>query len=284
MEKWVIDRRLDQMTAEGVEFKTDVNIGEDLSARYLQKSFDVILIATGAGKPRDIDIPGRELDGIHFAMDFLTKSNLFVDGMIGEDELISARDKNVLVLGGGDTGSDCIGTSNRHGAKRIHQFEIMPRPKEWKESWNPDWPYWPNILLTSSSQEEGCERDWGILTKSFKGENGKIKSAEFIRIEWVADNNGKAVFNEIPDSGFNLDVDLVLLATGFVHLEHNKLITDLDLKLDERKNLATNGNYMTSVDGVFAAGDSHTGASLVVRAIYHGRQAAKAIDAYLREK
>ncbi|MEJ2054588.1 MAG: FAD-dependent oxidoreductase [Calditrichaceae bacterium] len=282
MEKWVLDRRLEQLSEEGVEFKTDVNIGEDLSARYLQKSFDVILITTGAGQPRDINIPGRDLDGIHFAMEFLTKSNQFVDGMIGEDKLISARGKNVLVLGGGDTGSDCIGTSNRHGAKSIHQFEIMPRPKDWHESWNPDWPYWPNILFTSSSQEEGCERDWGILTKSFQGGNGKIKSAEFVRIEWTSDNNGRAAFNEVPDSAFKLDVDLVLLATGFVHVEHNKLIMDLDLELDERKNIKTDGNYKTSVDSVFTAGVALTGASLVVRAFYHGRQAAKAVDKYLK--
>ena len=283
LEKWVLDRRLDQLIAEGINFNTDVEIGEDLSARYLQKSFDVILITTGAGQPRDLNIPGRDLDGIHFAMEFLSKNNLYLDGLIHSDEIISAKNKNVLVIGGGDTGSDCVGTSNRHDAKRVHQFEILPQPQDWKESWNPEWPYWPNILRTSSSHEEGCERDWSILTKSFSGENGKVQSAEFLRIEWNTDSNGKQSFKEIPNSEFNLDVDLVLLATGFVHVEHNKLLKDLDLKFDDRNNISINKNYMTSVDGVFTAGDSQTGASLIVRAIYHGRQAAKAIDEYLKQ-
>jgi len=283
LEKWVLDRRLDQLIAEGINFNTDVEIGEDLSARYLQKSFDVILITTGAGQPRDLNIPGRDLDGIHFAMEFLSKNNLYLDGLIHSDEIISAKNKNVLVIGGGDTGSDCVGTSNRHGAKRVHQFEILQQPQDWKESWNPEWPYWPNILRTSSSHEEGCERDWSILTKSFSGENGKVQSAEFLRIEWNTDSNGKQSFKEIPNSEFNLDVDLVLLATGFVHVEHNKLLKDLDLKFDDRNNISINKNYMTSVDGVFTAGDSQTGASLIVRAIYHGRQAAKAIDEYLKQ-
>lgn len=282
LEKWVIDRRLDQLKAEGIKFNTDVNIGEDLSARYMQKSFDVILIATGAGQPRDLDVPGRELYGIHFAMDFLTKNNLYVDGILDGFQTISANGKNVLVLGGGDTGSDCVGTANRHGAKSIHQFEILPQPRDWKETWNPDWPYWPDILRISSSHEEGCKRDWSILIKSFNGIKGKVKSAEFSRIEWNLDENGKPGFKEIPNSEFKLDIDLVLLATGFIHVEHNKLLTDLNLKFDEHANILTNGNYMSSVDGVFTAGDAQMGASLIVRAIYHGRQAAKAIDDYLK--
>ena len=283
LEKWVIDRRLKQLIAEGVKFKTDVNIGEDLSARYMQKSFDVILITTGAGQPRELNVPGCDLGDINFAMDFLTKNNLHVDGMLDKDLTISAKGKNVLVVGGGDTGSDCVGTSNRHGAKSVHQYEILPQPNDWNESWNPEWPYWPNILRTSSSHEEGCKRDWNILTKSFSGVDGKVKSAEFSRIEWNSDENGKSGFKEIPNSEYKLDVDLVLLATGFVHVEHNKLLTDLELKFDERNNIWTNDNYMTSVEGVFTAGDAQTGASLIVRAIYHGRQAAKAIDAYLQQ-
>ncbi|HES60065.1 MAG: glutamate synthase subunit beta [Calditrichaceae bacterium] len=282
LEKWVLDRRLDQLTAEGVNFNTDVEIGEDLSARYLQKSFDVIIITTGAGQPRNLEIPGRELDGIYFAMDFLTKNNLYMDGLIQSAEVISAKNKNVIVIGGGDTGSDCVGTANRHGAKSVTQFEILPQPREWKESWNPEWPYWPNILRTSSSHEEGCERDWSILTKSFLGENGQVRSAEFCRIDWKTDSDGRQTLNEIPNSEFKLDVDLVLLATGFVHVEHNKLLKDLDLKFDDRNNIRIDSNYMTSVDGVFAAGDAQTGASLIVRAIYHGRQAAKSVDAYLK--
>ena len=284
LEKWVIDRRLDQLIAEGVSFKTDVNIGEDLSARYMQKSFDVILITTGAGQPRDINVPGRDLDGIHYAMEFLSKNNMHVDGLLATDQIISAKGKNVLVIGGGDTGSDCVGTSNRHGAKSIHQFEILPQPKDWKDTWNPEWPYWPNIIRTSSSHEEGCVRDWSILTKSFNGVNGKVKSAEFCRIKWNSAKDGAPGFKEIPQSEFKLDVDLVLLATGFVHVEHNKLLTDLELKFDNRNNVWTNGNYMTSVNGIFTAGDAQIGASLIVRAIYHGRQAAKAIDDYLKQE
>ncbi len=283
LEKWVLDRRLDQLIAEGINFKTDVEIGEDLSARYLQKSFDVILITIGAGQPRDLNIPGRDLDGIHFAMEFLNKNNLYMDGLIHSDQIISAKNKNVLVIGGGDTGSDCVGTSNRHGAKSVHQFEILPQPREWKESWNPEWPFWPNILRSSSSHKEGCERDWSILTKSFSDDNGKVHSAQFCRIEWNTDSNGKQLFKEIAGSEFKLDVDLVLLATGFVHVEHNKLLKDLELKFDDRNNIRINNKYMTSVDGVFTAGDAQTGASLVVRAIYHGRQAAKAINEYLKQ-
>jgi glutamate synthase (NADPH/NADH) small chain len=282
LEKWVLDRRLNQLIAEGINFRTDVEIGEDLSARYLKKSFDVILITIGAGQPRDLNISGRDLDGIHFAMEFLTKNNLYIDGLLNSDQIISAFDKNVLVIGGGDTGSDCVGTARRHGAKSVQQYEILPKPKDWNESWNPEWPYWPNILRTSSSHEEGCDRDWSILTKAFKGANGKVESAEFCRIDWTTDSNGNQIFNEIPNSEFRLDVDLVLLATGFVHVEHNKLVEDLKLKFDDHDNIWMNGNYMTSVDGVFTAGDAQSGASLIVRAIFHGRQAARAIDEYLK--
>jgi len=163
LEKHIIDRRLDQMKEEGVVLKTDVSIGEDLSARYLKKSFDVILIATGAGTARSLDVKGADLEGVHYAMDYLTKSNMYVDGLLDENKIISAKGKNVLVIGGGDTGSDCVGTANRQGAKNIYQFEIMPKPREWKESFNPEWPNWPMILRTSSSHEEGCGGDWGIF-------------------------------------------------------------------------------------------------------------------------
>jgi len=284
LEKWIIDRRIQQLKAEGVEFKTDVHIGEDLSARYLQKSFNVILIAVGAAQPRELDLPGANLKGIYFAMDYLTRSNKYLDGLIGKDKLISAKDKNVLVLGGGDTGSDCVGTANRQGAKKVYQFEILPKPREWDNLWNPEWPNWPNILRTSSSQEEGCIRDWGILIKKLEGERAKLKSATFSRVEWhKPDNGGTPVMNEISNSEFRLDLDLILLAMGYVHVEHDQLQKDLGIEYDKRSNIGIDRNYMTSVKRVFAAGDSHTGATLVVRAIFHGRQAAQAIDEYLTQ-
>ena len=174
LEKHVLDRRVNQMEAEGVRFETGVVIGDDISARYLRGSFDVILLTMGAGHPRDLPVPGRELDGIHYAMDFLTRSNQFQAGEIPADRVITAKDKIVLVIGGGDTGSDCVGTAIRMGAREVHQFEIMPQPPEWKEAWNPSWPAWPNILRTSSSQEEGCARDWSITThKLLRGERAR---------------------------------------------------------------------------------------------------------------
>jgi glutamate synthase (NADPH/NADH) small chain len=281
LEKWLIDRRLNQLKDEGIQFEMGVDIGEDISARYLQKTFDVILIATGAGKPRNLDIPGRDLKGIYFAMEYLTQSNMYVDKILNEDQIINAKDKTVLVIGGGDTGSDCIGTANRQGAKKIYQIEILPRPKDWNETWNPEWPNWPNILHTSSSHEEGCERDWSILTKSFSGNNGILTSANFCRIEW---QKGNPSFVELDGTEFSLKIDLVLLAMGFVHVEHNQLLADLGVQYDEKGNILITDNYMTTVDGVFVAGDAHTGASLVVRSIFHGREAVRSIDSYLKKR
>lgn len=281
--KWIIDRRLEQMRAEGVKFENDINIGEDLSARYLQKSFDVILLTVGAGEPRDLKVPGRELEGIHFAMDYLTKSNMHIDGLLKLDQSITAQGKRVLIIGGGDTGSDCVGTARRQGAKDIHQYEILPKPQEWHNLWNPDWPEWPNILRTSTSHEEGCIRDWSILTKSFQGSHGRVKEAYFTRVEWLEDQSqGNILMKEVPGSDFSLEIDLVLLAMGFVHVEHNRLNNDLDIAYDNNGNIFTDNSYRTSVDSIFAAGDANIGASLVVQAIYHGREAAKAIDQYLQ--
>jgi len=284
LDKKILDRRLDQLSAEGVRFRTDIDIGEDISARYLQKTYDVILIATGATEHRDFDIPGRDLKGIYPAMKYLSLSNQFIDGQIAEDQIISAKNKNVLVIGGGDTGSDCVGTANRQGAKRVYQYEILPQPKEWKHSWNPEWPNWPNILRTSSSQEEGCERDWAILTKSLSGKDGNLADAKFCRVVWKSDDeNGKFTMTEIEKSEFSLQVDLVLLAMGFVHVEHNRLLTHLNLEYDQKGNIKTDENYMSSVPGVFSAGDAQKGASLVVHAIFQGRQAAEAINCYLKK-
>lgn len=282
LEKWVLDRRLDQMRNEGVEFRTEVNVGVDISAAQLKKDFDIIVLTMGAGEPRDLKVPGRELNGIHFAMDFLTRSNKFIGGEIPETGLISAKGKKVLVIGGGDTGSDCVGTSNRQGAKKVLQYEILPKPREWKNPWNPVWPNWPQILRTSTSHEEGCERDWAITTKEFIGKDGKVQEALCARVEWSVDKaTGRYVMKEVSGSEFKVPVDLVLLAMGFVHVEHGKLLTDLGVKLDARGNVAVDENFMTSVPGVFAAGDTARGASLVVWAISQGRTAAKGVDTYL---
>ena len=282
MEKHIIDRRISQMEAEGVRFQTGVLIGEDISARYLRGTYDVILLAMGAGQPRDLVVPGRELRGVHYAMDYLTLSNRFVSGEIGESEIISAKDKVVLVVGGGDTGSDCVGTAIRQGAKKVLQYEIMPRPPVWSEPWNPSWPAWPNILRTSSSQAEGCERDWSITTHTFSGSDGSVKEGTFARVEWKKGTGGAMKMEEVPGSAFALKVDLVLLAMGFVHVKHGKIIEELGVDYDPRGNIRCNPDYSTSAKGVFAAGDANTGASLIVRSIFHGREAAKGIDQYLR--
>jgi glutamate synthase (NADPH/NADH) small chain len=282
LEKWVIDRRVEQMQAEGVQFATNVIIGEDISARYLKRTFDVILLTMGAGEPRDLNVPGRGLDGIHFAMDYLTQSNRLVSGELSKaQQTIDAKGKTVLVIGGGDTGSDCVGTANRQGAKKVYQYEIMPKPLVWTESTNPNWPNWPNILRTSSSHEEGCERDWSITTRNFSSKTTQVEEGHFARVEWKKEANGQMKMVEIPGSEFSLKVDLVLLAMGFVHVQHSKLLEDLDIEYDNRGNIKTSGSYATSANGVFTAGDAGTGASLVVRAIFHGREAAKQIDQHL---
>ncbi|MFH1416092.1 MAG: glutamate synthase subunit beta [Elusimicrobiota bacterium] len=281
LEKWVLDRRIKQMVRAGIKFETDANMGEDMSARWLKKSFDAILLTTGAGYPRDIDIAGREVDGIYFAMEYLTQSNSMVAGEVSPDSIISAKDKDVLVIGGGDTGSDCVGTANRQGAKKVYQFEILPRPQEWDEPWNFSWPDWPVILRTTSSHEEGVERDWAITTKGFTGENKKVKKVHCTRVRWeTPPGSCRPVMEEIPGSEFTVKVDMVILAMGFIHVEHSRLLKDLGVEYDECGNIMTE-NYSTSVGGVFAAGDADTGASLVVKAINHGMEAAKKIDEYL---
>jgi len=283
LEKWVLDRRIEQMKAEGVRFEVNTEVGVSISVKDLKKNFDVVLLTMGAGTPRDLKVPGRELSGVHYAMDFLTLSNKAVSGEIKPDQLISAKGKTVLVIGGGDTGSDCVGTSNRQGAKKVYQFEILPKPREWKESSNPVWPNWPTILRTSTSHEEGCERDWAITTKEFKGKDGKVHEVHCARVEWTMDKaTGQYSMKEIPGSAFVLQADLVLLAMGFVHVEHAKFLTELGVQFDVRGNIQADQNYMTSVPGVFAAGDTVRGASLVVWAISQGRQAAQAVSTYLK--
>ncbi len=284
LEKWVIDRRIEQMEQEGIEFETDVVIGEDLSARYLKKTFNAILLAVGAGEPRNLNIPGRGFEGIYFAMDYLKRSNKYVAGELNEHEIINARDRTVLVIGGGDTGSDCVGTANRQGAKQVYQFEILPEPKMWKEDWNPQWPEWPAILRTSTSHEEGCIRQWGILTKKFSGRGIKLERVHCAKVNWVMDETTKKMkMVEIPGSDFTLITDMVLLAMGFLHTGHNRLLKDLEVEFDSGGNININNSYSTNIPGVFAAGDASMGASLVVRAIYHGREAAEQINNYLNK-
>jgi len=282
LEKRIIDRRLEQMAAEGVGFESGVTVGEDLPAAELLERFDAVLLAIGAGEPRDLVVPGRELDGIHFAMDFLIPANRFVAGEIDANAIISAEGKAVLVIGGGDTGSDCVGAANRLGAKSVRQIEILPKPLEWTEKGNPNWPYWPNILRTSSSHREGCERDWSLTARSFAGGDGHVREAELVRVEWKPSGNGGPPRpEEVPGGTLVVEADLVLLAMGFVHVEHSTLVKDLGLDLDERGNIKVS-DHATSVAAVYTAGDAHTGASLIVTAANHGRQAAKAIDEFLR--
>jgi glutamate synthase (NADPH/NADH) small chain len=279
LEKRVLDRRLALIEAEGVRFECGVEVGEDISARYLRRTFDAVLVALGAGEPRELAVPGRELDGVHIALDYLTRSNRFVAAETGRGELVDAKGRRVLVIGGGDTGSDCVGTANRQGAARVSQFEILPKPREWTEAWNPSWPSWPSILRTSSSHEEGCERDWGVETVRLEGRGGRVERGVFRRVEWTSDAaGGPERMTPVPGSEFTAEVDLVLLAMGFLHVRHGRLLEDLGVEYDARGNIRTDDRGLTSVSGVWSAGDAATGASLVVRAIFGGREAARAID------
>jgi glutamate synthase (NADPH) small chain len=283
LEKKVIDRRLKQMSDEGIVFETNVTVGEDISVRYLRRTYDVVLLTLGAGHPRDLQVPGRGLEGIHFAMEYLTLSNKAVSGEATHEKPVSAKDKSVLVIGGGDTGSDCAGTAIRQGAKMVHQYEILPRPTVWELPFNPGWPSWPDILRTSSSHEEGCERDWSVLTRQFTGSGVRVTEGHFVRVEWQVDKRkGQRKMVEVPGSEFALKIDLVLLAMGFLHAEHNRLTDELGVEFDEKGNIKCRDVCATSADGVFVAGDAGTGASLVVRAIHHGREAAKTINNYLK--
>lgn len=277
LEKSVLDRRMDQMRSEGVWFETKVNAGVDITAAELKERFHAILIAAGAGVPRDLKVPGRELAGVHFALELLGQQNRLVAGdQVPRDQLITAKGKHVVVIGGGDTGADCIGTSRRHGAASITQIELLCAPPAERAATNP-WPTWPQVMRTSTSHEEGCERLWSIGTKQIIGKNGRVTALQCIKLDW---SDPKAC-KEIPGSEFELKADLVLLAMGFVHVEHGPLVSDLKLQKDPRGNLKVDAHFMTSAPGVFAAGDAEMGASLVVRAIFRGRQAAEGIHRYL---
>ncbi len=285
MEKHLIDRRMLQMEAEGVSFRTGVEIGAAIPLSMLVADYDAIVMAIGAETPRDLEVPGRDLDGIHFAMDFLTQQN---KRGAGDDErraapegTISAGDKHVVVIGGGDTGSDCIGTSVRQGAASIVQLEILEKPPA-KENKALVWPDWPLKLRTSSSQEEGCERDWSVVTKQAIGSDGNVEAIECVRVEWEREPNGRVRMQEIPGSAFRLKADLVLLAMGFTGPRSEGLLEQADLVRDTRSNIkASTLDYSTSRRGVFACGDARRGQSLIVWAIREGRQCARAVDQYL---
>jgi glutamate synthase (NADPH/NADH) small chain len=288
--KTLIDRRMAQMRAEGVEFHTHTHVGVDIPMAKLSEDYDAVVLAGGSEKPRDLDVPGRSFDGIHFAMDFLRANSKRVQGVfVADEDFISAADKHVVVIGGGDTGSDCIGTSNRHGAKSVTQIEILDKPPI-KEDKGLTWPNWPNKLRTSTSQEEGCERLWNVLTKSFEDDGeGNVSTLNYVLVRWDKDENGRWQMSEVPGSEGQLKADLVLLAMGFVHPVHEGMLAELQesrgLELDPRGNVkgSTEGSdaYHTSVEGVFAAGDMRRGQSLVVWAIREGRQCARAVDEWL---
>jgi glutamate synthase (NADPH/NADH) small chain len=286
LDKNILDRRIAQMRAEGVEFHANTHVGVDLPAQQLLEEFDAVVLAGGSEKPRDLPVPGRELKGVHFAMEFLTKNSKVVQGVPGaEGELISAEGKHVIVIGGGDTGSDCIGTSNRHGAKSVTQIEILDQPPV-KEDKLVTWPDWPNKLRTSSSQEEGCERMWNVATKAFIGdEQGHVKAIRCVLVKWDKDEQGRWQMSEVPGSEFERPAELVTLAMGFVHPVHEGMLEELGVDKDPRGNVqgSTEGGnaYHTSLDKVFAAGDMRRGQSLVVWAIREGRQCARAVDEYL---
>jgi glutamate synthase (NADPH) small chain len=282
LEKWIVERRLQQMRDEGVVFRVNSNVGVDVPVQRLRDDYDAIVLAGGATQARDLPIPGRELGGIHFAMDFLPQQNKKVAGDDVANQIL-ATGKNVVILGGGDTGSDCLGTSNRQGATSVHQFELLPKPPEGRDGEGiAPWPYWPMILRSSSSHEEGVVRDWSVNTKRFSGDaDGNVKKLHGIRLEWRTGQNGRPQMVEIPGSEFELDCDLVLLAMGFVGPEKPGLLTDLGVQLDERGNVAVGADYQASVPGVFACGDMRRGQSLVVWAIWEGREAARGVDTYL---
>ncbi|NNM13828.1 MAG: glutamate synthase subunit beta, partial [Gammaproteobacteria bacterium] len=283
LEKNILDRRLRVMEAEGVVFKVNQNIGKDIAIADLENQFDAVVLCIGSTKARDLPIPGRDNPGVEYAMDFLRPNNKVVAGdTLPDGQFISAKDKHVIVIGGGDTGSDCVGTSNRHGAKSITQLELMPKPPEHKNEETP-WPNWPLILRTSSSHEEGAERKWSVLTKEFVVENGRITGLVLEDVSWSKDVNGKTTFVAKPDSQRTLPCDLALLAIGFVHPEHDNVIAQLELELDPRGNIAAH-NYQTAKANIFTAGDARRGQSLVVWAIAEGREAAAQVHSYLQEK
>lgn len=284
LSKTVIDRRLQIFLDEGIIFKPNVHVGVDITRDELLAEFDAVVLAMGAEQPRDLPVEGRELKGVHFAMEFLAQSNKRIAGEVfPEDVNIFAKDKRVLVIGGGDTGSDCVGTSIRQKARSVTQIEILPKPAEKRADNNP-WPYWPNTLRTSSSHMEGCERRWSLSTKRLIGENGRVKQAELVTVEWGKDEAGRWVMTEVPGTAEIVDAELILLSMGFTEPVHVGLLDSLGVDYDARGNIKVNATKQTSIEKIFACGDVEAGASLVVRAIEAGKIAAANVDAFLSEE
>ena len=282
LSKAVVRRRVAQMAAEGVEFRASANVGVDVPVEDLRTEYDAVCLTGGSTEARRLDVPGSDLGGIHLAMEYLTQQNRVDDGQpVRPDDRISAEGKRVVILGGGDTGSDCLGTAHRQGAEVVWQIELLPQPPEHRATSNP-WPQWSLVLRTSHAHQEGGRRDYSILTKSFFGANGRVEKLNAVRLEWgPPDESGRPAMREVPGSEFEIEVDLVLLALGFLHPQHEGMLQDLGVELDPRGNVRTNEQKMTSVAGVFAAGDMARGQSLVVWAIAEGRQAAHGIDGFL---
>jgi glutamate synthase (NADPH/NADH) small chain len=284
MEKRVLERRLALMDKEGVVFRTNAEVGRSPRMAELQREFDAIVLACGAGAPRDLPLPGRELRGIHFAMEYLTLSNKRCEGdQIPDERFISAAGKRVVIIGGGDTGADCLGTVHRQGATSVHQFELLPRPPDARASDNP-WPQWPNVFRISSAHEEGGERVYAVSTQRFLGDaEGRVRQLQALTVEMTREG-GRLDFRPVPGSEFTLDVDLVLLAMGFVGPERSGPIEELGLALSERGNVARDASWMTSAPGVFTCGDMQRGQSLIVWAIAEGRSCAAGVDRWLMGK
>jgi len=280
MEKWVLDRRLEVMQAAGIELATSTRVGTDPTWADLHQAFDAVLIATGSRRPRDLQVPGRELPGVHFAMDFLTRQNRLNAGDPPYAPELDAAGKRVVILGGGDTGSDCVGTSLRQGAAHVLQIELLPAPPEARGAGNP-WPQWPMIFRTSSSHQEGGDRDFAVMTKKITGA-GKVEKLHAVRVDVRPKAGGGLLFDELPGSEHEIPVDMLILAMGFVGPETDQLVDQIGVELDTRGNIKTTPGYATNVDGVFAAGDANRGQSLIVWAISEGREAARSIDSYLR--
>ena len=280
LQKSVLDLRLSQLEAEGVQFRTGVDVGEDVTVEQLRAEFDAVCIAAGAEAARDLGVPGRELDGIVFAMDFLTAQNRRLNGYPNVDPRLDARDRNVVIIGGGDTGSDCAGTCIRQGARSVKQFELLPQPPQGRASSTP-WPLWPMMLRSSHAHEEGTDRDWSVSTTSFSGANDRVERIHAVRLETKVFADGRVNFSPVAGTEFELEADLVLLAMGFTGPVKGRLLGDLGVALDARGNVATDEQHRTSVPGVFAAGDARRGQSLIVWAIREGRDAADGVHSWL---
>ena len=279
LEKWVVKRRINLLEQEGIEFFTNINVGSDYSVEDLDKNFDAVCLAGGSTIPRNLEVEGRDLSGIHYAMEYLTQQNNNHKGL-SQDQIISAKDKHVVILGGGDTGADCLGTATRQGATSVTQLELMSAPPEQRGEYNP-WPEWPLVMRTSSAHEENGERDYSVLTKKLSGKNGHVKLLHGVKINFEKNDNGGMDLKEIPNSEFTRNADLVLLAMGFLHPQKKGLIDLLGITLDKRGNVNTDNNMMTSKNNYFSCGDMNHGQSLVVRAIASGRECARNIDLIL---